>query len=253
LGGESPRLVRLRSKLPGCPGFCRRFPHRRLRYRSQAFSTSQRLAPLSTFLPIFRQITLLGFLPSGVCSSFVAPTARRCRHAFLPFLPLVALALFLGRATKGVGSRSLGWPTTPIFSGFKALVHERVDPHQWNSATAPPTDLPLLGFHLLMVYCHVLAEPLFGAPSRLECPGPQGIWNILRFTVFTRRSRCSLARASPHLEVFCHPSTSPLGSRMERETVAGATLPLLGRYPFGSAPNSLPHCHNLPEPRRMSG
>ena len=53
-------------ELPGCPGFRRRVPIRRLRCRSQVFSTSQRLLSPSTVLPSFRQVTLLGFGPPGV-------------------------------------------------------------------------------------------------------------------------------------------------------------------------------------------
>jgi hypothetical protein len=40
---------------------------------------------------IFRQVALLGFCPSGVCSVPAAPTARHRRLALVTFLPVVAL------------------------------------------------------------------------------------------------------------------------------------------------------------------
>lgn len=52
---------------------------------------------------------------------------------------------------------------------------------------AGPTDLPLLGFHLPMVYLAVLTEPFTRFPSRFGEPNPK-IGSHLRSTVFTRQS-----------------------------------------------------------------
>jgi hypothetical protein len=50
-GGESSRPLRLPGPAPRFPGFHQRVPPRRLRCRSQVFSTSQRLLPLSAVPP----------------------------------------------------------------------------------------------------------------------------------------------------------------------------------------------------------
>lgn len=47
-------------------GLCRRVPPRRLRCRSQVFSTSQRPLPPPTAPPYFRRVSLLGFPLQGI-------------------------------------------------------------------------------------------------------------------------------------------------------------------------------------------
>jgi hypothetical protein len=80
-----------RSSAPVLPGLCWRVPPRRLRCRSQVFSTSQRPCSSLRRPAIFRQVALLGLRPPGVCSCHAAPTTRRRRHALLTFLPLAGL------------------------------------------------------------------------------------------------------------------------------------------------------------------
>lgn len=91
LGGESPRPAPFREPVPWCPRIRRRVPPRRLRCRSQVFSTSQRPSSSPRRPAIFRQVALVGFRPSGGCSSRTASTARRRRPALLTFLPRLAL------------------------------------------------------------------------------------------------------------------------------------------------------------------
>lgn len=78
------------------PGICRQVPPSRLRCRSQVFETSQRLIPLPTVLPFFRQETLMGFHPSGDYSLREAPIPHRYRNTLLTFLLRVGLSPFLG-------------------------------------------------------------------------------------------------------------------------------------------------------------
>lgn len=78
------------------PEICRQVPPSRLRCRSQVFETSQRLIPLPTVLPFFRQETLMGFHPSGDYSFREAPIPRRYRNTLLTFLLRVGLSPFLG-------------------------------------------------------------------------------------------------------------------------------------------------------------
>lgn len=88
------------SEIHGRPGYPFRLPSTfsgwdsarssqifRLRYRSQAFSTSQRFPSLQRRPTIFRQVTLLGFRPSGVFPSAQLRTAHRRQLALLTFLP----------------------------------------------------------------------------------------------------------------------------------------------------------------------
>jgi hypothetical protein len=50
---------------------------------------------------VFRRVALVGFYPSGGCSSHEAPTTRRRRCAFLTLFPWIALARVLGASTLG--------------------------------------------------------------------------------------------------------------------------------------------------------
>jgi len=93
MGNESPRP----SRFPG-PA-----PRRFLAGNPPAGPTPPVTVPLTGFpnlsavsssrsLPaFFRQVALLGFLPTGVCSFHEAPTTRRRRPTLLTFLPRVAL------------------------------------------------------------------------------------------------------------------------------------------------------------------
>jgi hypothetical protein len=59
---EPPKRRYFRVRLPGrYPGICRRFPHRRLRSRSQVFPTSQRPSSSRHRPTIFRWMALMGF------------------------------------------------------------------------------------------------------------------------------------------------------------------------------------------------
>lgn len=97
---------------------CRQIPLRRLRCRSQVLSTSQRRSSSPRPPTIFRQVALLGFCPTGACSSHEAPTTRRRRRTFLAFLPRVDRAPILGGSARGRAGRFLGicgaaslWPS----------------------------------------------------------------------------------------------------------------------------------------------
>jgi hypothetical protein len=93
MGNESPRP----SRLPG-PA-----PRRFLAGNPPAGSTPPVTVPLTGFLnlsavcsshyrpAIFRQVALLGFIPTGVCAFHEAPTTRRRRPTLLTFFPRVAL------------------------------------------------------------------------------------------------------------------------------------------------------------------
>jgi hypothetical protein len=85
--------------LAGCPAW---HPRRFLAENSLAGPTPPVTVPLTGFpnlsavsssprLPaIFRQVALLGFRPTGVCSFHEAPTAHRHRRTLLTFFPRVA-------------------------------------------------------------------------------------------------------------------------------------------------------------------
>jgi hypothetical protein len=98
------------SSSPVLPGLRWLVPPSQLRCHSQVFTTSQWLLSLSTLLPCFRQVALLGFCPSGVCSSHEAPAAPRRWHALLTFLPTGCACSILGRSSIGRTCCFLGYP-----------------------------------------------------------------------------------------------------------------------------------------------
>jgi len=115
-GGRSPRPARPKPDEP--PGFWPGI--------APAGPTPPATVPLTGFLnlaaasfslrppAIFRQVALLGFHPSGVCSTHADPTTHRRRHALLTFLPLAGLPPDLGGGTSGRAGRLLGSRTSTI-------------------------------------------------------------------------------------------------------------------------------------------
>jgi len=125
-GGESPRPAhagtsRLPGRLPTVPG-------RRLRCRSQVFSTSQRPCSSPRRPAVFRRVTLVGFCPTGGSSSHEAPTARRRRRTFLALFPSVAHAPILGGGTHGRARRRPRMRDRDPFRAFKVFVLVKIDP-----------------------------------------------------------------------------------------------------------------------------
>jgi hypothetical protein len=148
-GGESPRPRRLPGPVPRFPGFRRRVPPRRLRCRSQVFSTSQRLVPLSTVPPF-----------SGGWHSWGSPfrgliLARSSGGSSPPTYPhdVAPAGLeppILGRGIRRRDGRRLGrvGPSACRLQGLSPRVSRSASPLHFHDAK---TDLPLLGFRLLMV------------------------------------------------------------------------------------------------------
>lgn len=99
---------------------------------------------------IFRQVALLGFRPSRDSSSHEAPTTRRRRSTLLAFLPQTAQAPVLGGDIHGRARRYLGSRRGP-FVAFRVFVLVRIDLRHQVTINVSVTDLPLLGFRLLMV------------------------------------------------------------------------------------------------------
>jgi hypothetical protein len=89
-GCESPRLAGLpRSSSPDLfsPGFRRRVPIPPATAPLTGFPNLSAASVSHDRPTFFRQVALLGFRPSGVCSCRAAPTARHRRRALLTFLP----------------------------------------------------------------------------------------------------------------------------------------------------------------------
>jgi hypothetical protein len=100
---------------------------------------------------IFRQVALVGICPSGVCSLSAAPTTRRRRNTLMTFLPRFARAPNLGGGNLG---RTIRIPRVTEWRAFGRLQGLHL-PRNRSASSLPfkvsTTDLPLLGFHLLMV------------------------------------------------------------------------------------------------------
>lgn len=112
---ESTSRSRLRPRAPWwCQGVRRRVPTRRLRCRSQVFSTSQQLV-LPSALPPFQTGGAPGVLPSGIWSFREAPAARRRRHALVTFI--VFRAFVFAKIGPALESRLVArGPTFPSWS-----------------------------------------------------------------------------------------------------------------------------------------
>lgn len=161
-GEESPRPVPVaRNQPPGCyPGSTPALPSRQLRCRSQVFPTSQRRSSSLHPPAIFRRVALMGLCPSGVCSFSTSPATRRRRLTLVTFLPRLARVPVLGGDHLGRTNRI---PRVTGCGAFGRL--QGLDPSRNRSASPIPfivsaTDLPLLGFHLLMV-CTTARRPSF--------------------------------------------------------------------------------------------
>lgn len=201
---ESPRLDGFPYKLPGFPGFYQQFPLCRLRRRSQAFSTSQRLFPLIPVQPFSDCCHSWGSSPSGVCSSFVAPSARHRWHAFLALFPQAALALFPRKGSCGHRPLRPRFSEWLVFAAFKAFVCEGIGLRpshtlmqlrptfpSWvftSSWLSPPPTRQAIACHPLC-----FTKYWFVSESILRC--------VLRS--FACGSCSSLARGPFHLEVLC--------------------------------------------------
>lgn len=116
-----------RSSSPVLPGICLQVPPCRLRCRSQVFSTSQRRSSSPPRPAIFRQVTLVGFGPTGSCSFREAPDARRRRCALMTFFPWFALSPFLGGDNLGRIDRLPRIARPVPFFVFRAFVFVEVD------------------------------------------------------------------------------------------------------------------------------
>jgi len=211
MGEESPRPRRLPGSAPRfCRGMCRRVPPRRLRCRSQVFSTSQRLLPLFTVPPF-----------SGGWRSWGSPF----RGLILPrspddssppdyphdVSPAGRAPPILGRGIRRRDGRRLGCSGRLLdrLQGFPPRVSRSASPLHFHDAK---TDLPLLGFHLLMV-----CTPVTGGGSRpstvelheqeaVACPLPAALHGLPNHP-----SRSSLTRGPSHHEVLRLRPAPPFG------------------------------------------
>jgi hypothetical protein len=150
-GGESPRPRRSPGGPPRFdPGVRRRVPPRRLRCRSQVFSTSQRLLPLSAAPPFsdgwrswgspFRGLILAR--SPGDSSSPAYP---------LDVAPAGCASPVLGGGIRGRDRRCLG-DANGHLSRLQGLSSSCESVCVTSDFHPVVTDLPLLGFCLLMVY-----------------------------------------------------------------------------------------------------
>jgi hypothetical protein len=109
------------------------------------------LVPLPTVPPCFRRVALLGLCPSGVRSCFAAPATRRRRRPLLTFLPS-ARPCPHPRWGPPWARRTLPRMVRPVaFSRLQGLCPRNSRSASSTRVKASMTDLPLLGFHLLMV------------------------------------------------------------------------------------------------------
>lgn len=74
------------------------------------------LVPLATLLPVFRQVTLLGFRPPGAYAFHEAPLTRHQRHTLLTLLPRVARPLSQAEDPLGTLAEHLGQRGRASFS-----------------------------------------------------------------------------------------------------------------------------------------
>jgi hypothetical protein len=152
----------------GCPNeshpfeWYQRVPPHWFRCRSQAFATSQRFAPPLAGLPCFRQVTLMGFCPSGVFSSHKAAKVYHLSLALLTLLPQTS-AHSCGHANCDLGPSQ----TAPFrLQGLRLCKnHFSVE-----MGLASKRKHPLLDFHLLMVLQLQVGRTVILPPPRFEAP-----------------------------------------------------------------------------------
>lgn len=156
--GEKRVHVRLSSAPRFCRGVCPRVPSRRLRCRSQVFPTSQRPSSSLHRPTIFRWVASVRFALQGVVPSTKPRRLVVVRPTLLTLLPRADRSPFLGGDTRRRGGSYLGafnrrlWSSTGSSSSWKSIGHSN---HYSQSILS---DLPLLGFHLLMVCTRATGE-----------------------------------------------------------------------------------------------
>lgn len=150
-GSRVHGLASCPARLPGLsPRDSASGPTRQLRRRSQVFSTSQRLLPLVAVPPFSGGWRSWGSALQG----FVlprSPASSSLTACLLDVSPAGCAAPILGTGTPS-GSRSgnLGCRCR-VFFRLQGLRLRGNRSHQRATFNVPSTDLPLLGFHLLMV------------------------------------------------------------------------------------------------------
>ena len=199
--GSAPRF---------CRAVCRRVPSRRLRCRSQVFSTSQRLVPLFTVPPfsggwrswgsLFR-----GLIPTRSSDDSSPPV---CPH---DVSPAGRAPPILGRGIRRRDGRRLGCSGRLLdrLQGFPPRVNRSASPPHFHDAE---TDLPLLSFRLPMV-CTRMSRGS-SRPSTVElreqdavaCVPPVALHGLP-----SHPSRSSLTRESSHHEVHRLRPAPPYG------------------------------------------
>jgi hypothetical protein len=142
--------VRLSPAPRFCRGICPRVPPRRLRCRSQVFSTSQRLLPLPT-VPRFSRGWRSWGLPYRGFPSTKPRRLVAVRPTLLTLLPRADRSPFLGGDTRRRGGSYLGAFNPPPIVRLQGLRPRGNRSDTPSIFTAVMSDLPLLGFCLLMV------------------------------------------------------------------------------------------------------
>jgi hypothetical protein len=188
------------ARIPVLPGCAPAGPNRRLRCRSQVFSTSQRLVPLSTVPPfsdgwrswgsLFR-----GLIPTRSSDGSSPPVSP------LDVSPASRAPPILGRGIRRRDGRRLGCSGRLLdrLQGFPPRVNRSAPRPHFHDAE---TDLPLLSFHLPMVCTQVSGGG--SRPSTVElheqnavaCVPPAALHGLP-----SHPSRPSLTRRTSHHEV----------------------------------------------------
>jgi hypothetical protein len=144
--------VRLSPAPRFCRGLCPRVPPRRLRCRSQVFPTSQRPSSSLHRPTIFRWVAFLRFALQG----FVPLTKPRrllvVRRTLLTLLPRADPSPFLGGDTRRRCGSYLGAFIRSLLFVYRVFILVTVDRTFEPFSQSSLSNLPLLGFFLLMVY-----------------------------------------------------------------------------------------------------
>lgn len=148
---ENPRLRRLPGRAPRVmnPGICRQVPPCRLRCRSQVFSTSQRLLPLPPAPPFSDGFRSWGLPYRGLIlprsPGYSSPPVSPHDVA-----PAGCATSVLGGGCRGRTGCYLGWLSQRLsrLQGLRPRGNRSASSTLIKDST---TDLPLLGFRLLMV------------------------------------------------------------------------------------------------------
>jgi hypothetical protein len=145
---------RVHVRLSPAPRFCRgvypRVPPRRLRCRSQVFSTSQRPSSSLHRPTIFRWVASVRFALQGFVPSTKPRRLLVVRLTLLTLLPRADLSPFLGGDTRRRGGSYLGAFIRRLFFVYRVFVLVKVDrTHQpfLSSGLVRPAPLGLLPPH----------------------------------------------------------------------------------------------------------